>query len=118
MDSNIQVLVENFVKQIVASVEATTAQRVQAAIATALNGGAIALPRRRGRPPKSAYLVSAPVASLAAPAKKKRPKQLCPVPGCTGLAAPVFGMVCSKHKDLPKDKIKKFRAQRREAAKK
>ncbi len=117
MDSNIQVLVENFVKQIVASVEAATARRVQAAITSALSGGALTLPRRRGRPPKAAYLVSAPVASLAAPVKK-RPKQLCPVPGCTGLAAPVFGMVCSKHKDLPKTQIKKYRAQRREAAKK
>jgi hypothetical protein len=27
----------------------------------------------------------------------------------------VFGMVCSKHKDLPKGKIKEYRAQRRAA---
>jgi hypothetical protein len=35
------------------------------------------------------------------------------VPGCTNRAAPVFGMVCAKHKDLPKTTIKKYREQRR-----
>jgi hypothetical protein len=37
------------------------------------------------------------------------------VPGCTGLAAPVFGMVCSEHKKMSKALIKKYRAQRRAA---
>jgi len=46
-------------------------------------------------------------------AKRKLPVQLCPVPGCKGKAAPVFGMVCAEHKDLPKAKIKKYREQRR-----
>src|SRR4051812_24116176 len=45
--------------------------------------------------------------------RKKAPIQLCPVPGCTNRAAPVFGMVCSKHKDLPKSEIRKFREARR-----
>ena len=39
--------------------------------------------------------------------------QLCPVPGCSNRAAPVFGMVCAKHKDLPKAAIKKYREARR-----
>jgi len=112
MDNNLQFLVDNFVKQIVATVEAAAARRVQMAVAAALGaGGAFALPKRRGRPPKSAQLapvvVSAPI--------KHRPKQLCPVPGCTGLAAPVFGMVCSKHKGVSKTLIKKYRAQRKAA---
>ena len=45
--------------------------------------------------------------------RKKGPKQLCPVPGCKNPAAPVFGMVCAKHKDLPKAKIKQYREARR-----
>jgi hypothetical protein len=35
------------------------------------------------------------------------------VPGCKNPAAPVFGMVCAKHKDVAKSKIKKFREARR-----
>ena len=45
--------------------------------------------------------------------RRKGPIQLCPVPGCTNRAAPVFGMVCAKHKDLPKAEIKKYREARR-----
>jgi hypothetical protein len=40
---------------------------------------------------------------------KPRKKQLCPVPNCKGLAAPIFGMVCSKHKAVAKSKIAKYR---------
>jgi hypothetical protein len=110
MDNSIQFLVDNFVKQIVATVEAAAARRVQAAVSVALgSGSALALPRRRGRPAKAAY------SAVAHAPAKRRPKQLCPMPGCTGLAAPVFGMVCSKHKDAPKALIKKYRAQRRAA---
>jgi hypothetical protein len=46
-------------------------------------------------------------------ARKKPPRQLCPVPGCKNTAAPVFGMMCAKHKDLPKAQIKKYREARR-----
>jgi hypothetical protein len=113
MDNNIQFLVDNFVKQIVATVEAAAVHRVQVAVSAALGtGSALAAPRRRGRPAKASYL--APAAAASVPARR-RPKQLCPVPGCTGLAAPVFGMVCSKHKDMSKVLIKKYRAQRRAA---
>jgi len=47
--------------------------------------------------------------------RKKPPRQLCPVPGCSNTAAPVFGMVCAKHKDVPKAQIKKYRENRRAA---
>jgi hypothetical protein len=47
------------------------------------------------------------------PLKRKLPKQLCPVPGCRNVAAPIFGMVCRDHKDVPKAKIKKYREERR-----
>jgi hypothetical protein len=54
------------------------------------------------------------VLSGAAMAMRRRaPKQLCPVPGCKNAAAPVFGMVCAKHKDVPKAKIKTYREARR-----
>ena len=45
--------------------------------------------------------------------RRKLPRQLCPVPGCKDTAAPVFGMVCGKHKDVPKAKIAKYREVRR-----
>src|SRR5262245_50447412 len=45
--------------------------------------------------------------------RRKGPIQLCPVPGCTNRAAPVFGMVCAKHQDVPKAQIKKYREARR-----
>src|SRR5262245_49489345 len=45
--------------------------------------------------------------------RKKPPRQLCPVPGCKNTAAPIYGMVCAKHKGVPKAKIKKYREARR-----
>ena len=45
--------------------------------------------------------------------RRKRPPQLCPVPGCKNAAAPIYGMVCGEHKDVPKAKIKKYRDARR-----
>lgn len=47
--------------------------------------------------------------------RKRRAKQLCPVPGCKGLAAPYFGMVCKNHKDVGKSKIAAYRKQRKAA---
>ena len=110
METNIRSLVEGFVNQIVSAVEADSVRRVQQAV-TAAFAGNLGVPAHRGRPAKGAVVA---VAGVAAPIKH-RPKQFCPVPGCTGVAAPVFGMVCSKHKDLSKAKIKEYRAQRRAA---
>jgi hypothetical protein len=101
MATDIRSLVEEFVNQIVDAVEAESVRRVQLAVVAAFGSGAVA-PRRPGRP------------ALAAPVRR-RPKQLCPVPNCTGVAAPVFGMVCAKHKDVPKAKIKEYRVARRAA---
>jgi hypothetical protein len=109
METNIRSLVEGFVSQIVAAVEGDSVRRVQQAVSAAFAGGVAAVARRPGAPARAVAgpAVSAPV--------RHRPKQFCPVPNCSGVAAPVFGMVCSKHKDLPKAKIKEFRAQRRAA---
>jgi hypothetical protein len=102
MGTDIRSMVESFVNQIVAAVEADSMRRMREAVAASF-GDVAPAPRRA--PSAAVALPSAPV--------KRRPKQLCPVPGCTGVAAPVFGMVCAKHKDMPKAKIKEFRAQRR-----
>lgn len=110
MESNIRSLVEGFVSQIVAAVEADSIRRIQGAVSVALAGDVGAA---RGR--KAAAVSAGPSTLTAAGSVRRRPKQLCPVPGCTGVAAPVFGMVCAQHKDLPKAKIKEFRAQRRAA---
>jgi hypothetical protein len=121
MENTIRNLVNTLVTQLVAAVEADIAQRVQQAMSAAFSGvGAPVAKRGPGRPPRNpvaafgAYVsaVAGPVAPI-----KRRPKQLCPVPNCKGLAAPVFGMVCVEHKDLPKAQIKKYRLERREAKK-
>jgi hypothetical protein len=103
-EMNITAIVESFVSQITAAVEASVTQRMQAAIA-----GAFGAPPKRGpgRPPKQSKALVAPSAE-----KRKRPKQLCPVPGCKNLAAPVFGMVCKAHRKVAKSKIKKYREER------
>jgi hypothetical protein len=108
----LQLLIEQFVKQVIVTVEGATTHRVRTAIASALgNGSGSIFPRRRGRPPKNPLFSSA----LLAPVRRARPRQLCPVPGCTNAAAPVFGMVCAQHKDVAKAKIKQYRAARRAA---
>jgi hypothetical protein len=91
--------------------EVIEAQAVEDARATVL--GALGLPPRRGlgRPPKASAAIHKP--PLAPKARKKAPLQLCPVPYCRNAAAPVFGMVCAKHKDVPKAQIKKYREARR-----
>ena len=108
-DPNIAAQIEAFTNQLVATVEAAVAQRIQAALA-----GAFGVPQKRGpgRPPKHlATMAPFTPPSVPAPARKK---QLCPVPGCTNPAAPVFGMVCKEHKNVAKSKIKKYRQARRE----
>lgn len=55
-----------------------------------------------------------PIGDLSAKkVRKPMPKQFCPVPGCKGVAAPIFGMVCRQHKDVAKSKIVKYRAARK-----
>jgi hypothetical protein len=109
-DPNITVMVETFAIQIAAAVEASMADRLQAAIAAAFGA-----PQKRGpgRPTKQAVASVAPVAAKPAAGKKTRPKQFCPVPGCKNTAAPIFGMVCKDHKNVAKSKIKKYREERK-----
>jgi hypothetical protein len=117
-DSSLRTLVNDFVGRLVSAVEADATNRARQMVITALGAGG--LPRRRGRPPKYATGFAGASAALgttfvsAAPSRRRQ-KQLCPVPGCTNPAAPVFGMVCAKHKDVPKAMIKKYREARRAA---
>lgn len=105
-EMNITAIVENFTSQITAAVEASVVDRIQSALAGAFG----AAPKRGpGRPPKQAV---AHVAAASSSGKKK-PKQLCPVPGCKNVAAPIFGMVCKDHKNVAKSKIAKYREARR-----
>lgn len=108
---NIKTVVADFANQLSALIENEATDRARAAVLAAFG----APPRRGpGRPPKSAA-PSAPVAKKKArqKARKKAPLQLCPVPGCKNPAAPIFGMVCAKHKGLAKAKIRKYREARR-----
>ena len=97
-------LVSEFVEELSAAIEADVMGRVRSNVESLLDGGS-------GVGRKAVGL------SAAAPVRKRRkgPIQLCPVPGCKNRAAPVFGMVCSEHKNVAKSKIRKYREARKEA---
>ena len=102
--SAIEDILQQFVSRLSSLIEEDAVSRARDAVLTAFGGRAPAGVKLRA------------VGGEVAFGKRKRrkgPIQLCPVPGCTNRAAPVFGMVCSKHKDLPKAEIKKYREQRR-----
>ena len=105
----LRTIVEDFTTQLSTLIEAQVLERARAAVTAALGNGTAGGHARRGRPPKALQLA----AGSALRFRRKAPKQLCPVPGCKNPAAPVFGMVCAKHKDISKAKIKQFREQRR-----
>jgi hypothetical protein len=100
-------IVEGFVARLSSLIEEDTVSRARAAVLSAFGGSGSAGAGDRG--------IGALAGVGRPPGRKRRkgPIQLCPVPGCSNRAAPVFGMVCAKHKDLPKAEIKKYREQRR-----
>ena len=108
--SELQNIVDSFAAQLTAIIEAQAIAQARSTVLAAFGHGAPA-PKRRGRPPKALQAAAAP--PPAKKARRKAPLQLCPVPGCKNPAAPIFGMVCAKHKDLPKATIKKYRERRR-----
>lgn len=83
----LQDLVSEFVSKLIAAVEADLRRRLMVA-------------------------VSASFGTSQEVEKKRRPKQFCLVPGCQGVGAPTFGMVCREHKGIAKTKIAKFRKAR------
>jgi len=100
-------LVEQFAASLDDLLERTSMERARQAVLSAFAGNPPGGRGGRGRPPASA------LEGLTRKRRKKAPIQLCPVPGCKNRAAPVFGMVCSKHKDMPKAKIRQYREARR-----
>jgi hypothetical protein len=100
---SLKAVVEEFTERLHALIEGQAVERARAAVLSAFG---VHTARKPGRPPKAA-IVAAPKT------RKKMPRQFCPVPGCKNPAAPVFGMVCAKHKDVAKSKIKKYREARK-----
>jgi hypothetical protein len=102
-------VVEEFAGHIVSLLEAQATEKARAEILGAFGMGAR---RKPGRPAKTAVAVTT-VAPPVATKRRKLPPQYCPVPYCRNVAAPIFGMVCSQHKDVPKAQIKQYREERR-----
>lgn len=100
MAETIQSLVQDFVTRLTVALEGQTLERARNAVDSALGV------RRPGRPSNLSSITTGKP-------RRKGPKQLCPVPGCANPAAPVFGMVCAKHKDVPKAKINAYREARK-----
>lgn len=103
---SLKAVIEEFTERLHALIEGQAVERARAAV---LGAFGVQTARKPGSSPK-ATIAAAPVAKKT---RKKMPRQLCPVPGCKNPAAPVFGMVCAKHKDVAKSKIKTYREARR-----
>lgn len=88
---DLQALVRDFAQRVTDIVELALVEQMRAVVLDSLDGKTLKLHSARPAP------------------------QLCPVPNCQKRAAPVFGMVCSDHKDLPKAKIRQYREARRAA---
>jgi hypothetical protein len=108
--SSIRDLVEEFVDQLSEVVESQVVARARHTVEAALAGHPLS--KGNGRLRAAALSITAADLGVRKP-RKKPPVQLCPVPGCTGRAAPIFGMVCAEHKDVPKTKIRQYREERR-----
>jgi hypothetical protein len=102
----LKAVIEEFTERLHALIEGQAVERARAAVLSAFG---VQTARKPGRPPKAA-MAAEPVTKKP---RKKMPRQLCPVPGCKNPAAPVFGMVCAKHKDVAKSKIRKYREARK-----
>jgi hypothetical protein len=101
-------IVTQFVEQLTNAIEVEALGRARDAVLAAV-GGSGAVVKGPGRP---AGVRRGPGRPPGRP-RKKPPIQYCPVPGCKNRAAPVFGMVCGDHRNVPKAQIKKYRAQRK-----
>jgi hypothetical protein len=107
---NLKAVVEEFAERIQGLLEAQSMEKAKAEILGAFGFSA---PRKPGRPPKAEAASATAATPVSMKARKKMPPQYCPVPYCRNVAAPIFGMVCAKHKDLPKAKVKQYREERR-----
>src|SRR5215471_7056533 len=95
--SDLQEVVQQFVDKLSSMIETEVVSRAREAALNALDGrGSVSI---RG--------------GVIIRKRRKGPIQLCPVPGCSNRAAPVFGMVCAKHKVLPQAQSRKGQRARR-----
>lgn len=99
---DIERVVADFTRRLNVLIEEHAVARAREAVMLALGG-------KGGRLPRGMEAI------VNGKTRRKAPRQLCPVPGCKNAAAPVFGMVCAEHKDVPKAKIKQYREARRAA---
>lgn len=97
--------VADLTRGFVAAIEDLVTERINARLRDVLAIGLVKAPERERA------AVRAPVAARAA--RRKGPVQLCPVPRCVNRAAPSLGMVCMKHRAVPKATIRKYREARR-----
>jgi hypothetical protein len=118
MTTEIQKLTTKFVNDL----EQFTVQSINARLQDVLRIGLVQVePKARDAAAKG--LRSTPIESAqdfvarkrARAQRRKGPVQICPIKNCTNRAAPIYHMVCAKHKDLPKSKIKAARDARRAA---
>src|SRR5215471_4949213 len=107
---DLRALVDDFVEQLSGALETQVIVRARHAVEAALAGHGLS--RGNGGLRAAAITLAAGALGARKP-RKKPPVQLCPVPGCTERAAPIFGMVCARHKDVPKTKIRQYREARR-----
>lgn len=110
LKSHLVPLVEDFAGRLAGFIEQISVARAREAVLSAIGTGRMTERRGPGRPRGAAAGASKRVPKRK---RKKGPIQLCPVPSCKNRAAPVFGMVCKTHKDVPKAQIQKYRAARR-----
>ena len=107
---NLKAVIEDFAAHIQSLLRGQAEERAKAEILVAFGLGA---PRKPDRPGKAISAVESSAKPVPAKARRPLPPQYCPVPYCRNLAAPALGMVCSRHRDVPKTLIKKYREARR-----
>jgi hypothetical protein len=108
----LQNVIREFTEKLTALIEGQALVQARTAVLSAFGVG-VPVAARRGRPPKTEGVQQAATSTRVKKARRKLPKQFCPVPGCKNPAAPVFGMVCGDHKGVAKSKIRKYREERR-----
>lgn len=101
----IESIVSDFVSNLHSAIEERTADQLRGVLGSI--GGAEDIHRARRQAARTSMLTA------AGRPRKKPPIQFCPVPRCRERAAPVFGMLCAKHKNTPKALVKKYRDARR-----
>ena len=115
MSSVIDDLVTEFVGKLMAAAESEAIQKVFVALGSAFPDSLSWTPFREVKPNVVAALgvMRKTLVGKDGRSPKKRATVYCPVPGCQGIAAPIFNMVCRDHKDVPKRTIAKYRRLRR-----